>query len=491
MSLAQKTVSGTKWSAVSRFGRQGVGFVITAILARLLSPDAYGLLGMANVIVGFINIIEDLGTSSAIIQQEALTEGLKSSLFWVNVALGLLSTVVVIVIAPWVSILYRQPEVIPILRVLSVSFSISGLRIVQQALLVRGMAFDTLARIELVSSATGGMVGIGMAAAGMGVWSLVGQTLCTSMTTTILLWFPKSWRPKLVLDWTDLCSVASYSLNLSGFNVLNYFVRNADNVLIGRYLGSTSLGYYSLAYRLMLYPLQAVSTVLGRVLFPVFAKIQDENPRFRRNYLRICAAISVITFPMMLGLLVVGRPLVEAVLGHQWMTVATLLMVLAPVGLVQSIATTVGHIYTVKGRTDWMFRWGIAAGISVILFFVVGLQWGVIGVAASYAIWSIFAFYPNFAIPFRLIDLPFSDFVKALWPTLKISLMMAGCVAIWRLILASIDVTNSWVVLISSVLLGSGVYGGLLLWRRPLVLQDVLNLLPQSWIFEFLGVAER
>lgn len=485
MNIAQKTISGAKWSAISRFGQQGLSFVVTAILARLLSPDAYGLLGMATVVTGFINIFKDLGTSSVLIQHKELSDDLISSIFWVNVLFGLLSTGVVAVIAPWIALFYREPQVVPVLRVLSFSFLVSGLSIAQQALLTRQMAFDKLARIELASSVVGGVVGIGMAVSGMGVWSLVGQTLCRSFAITVLLWIASAWRPQLRLGWTEVRSVASYSLNLSGFNIFNYFVRNADNILIGRYLGATPLGYYSLAYRLMLYPLQNISGVLGRVLFPAFAQIQDDNTRFRRAYLRVCASISVVTFPMMLGLLVVAKPFVTTIFGPRWMPVATLLMILAPLGMLQSIGTTVGHIYTAKGRTDWMFRWGIATGILAISLFVIGLRWGVIGVAVAYAVLSFLLAYPNFAIPFKLIKLPVRDLVVALWPALKAGLMMFGAIVALRVALAWMGITRSWIVLGVTALIGVLLYGGLMLWSRPPVLQDVVHLLPLgrvSWL---------
>lgn len=478
MSLVQKTISGTKWSAISQFGRQGLGFVVTAILARFVSPDAYGLLGMALVVTGFIAIFKDLGTSSALIQRKELSDDLISSIFWVNVLFGLLSTGVVAVIAPWVAIFYREPQVVPILRVLSFSFVVSGLSIAQQALLTRQMAFDKLAHIELASSAVGAVVGIGMAACGMGVWSLVGQALCGSIVITILLWIASPWRLQRRLDWTEVRSVASYSLNLSGFNVFNYFVRNADNLIIGRYLGATALGYYSLAYRLMLYPLQNISGVLGRVLFPTFVQMQDNNARFRRAYLRVCASISVIIFPFMLGLLAVAEPFIAVVFGPRWMPVATLLMILAPVGMAQSIGTTVGHIYKAKGRTDWMFHWSIFSGIITVLFFILGLRWGVVGVAAAYAIRNFLLIYPNYAIPFKLIELPVRDLVVALWLTLRISLVMAAGVATLRVVLTWMDVTQPWLVLGITVPVGVLIYGGWMLWCRPPVLTEMVHFLP-------------
>jgi len=321
------------------------------------------------------------------------------------------------------------------------------------------------------------VVGIGMAACGMGVWSLVGQALCGSIVITILLWIASPWRMQRRLDWTEVRSVASYSLNLSGFNVFNYFVRNADNLIIGRYLGTTALGYYSLAYRLMLYPLQNISGVLGRVLFPIFVQMQDNNARFGRTYLRVCASISVITFPLMLGLLAVAEPFIAVVFGPRWMPVATLLMILAPVGMAQSIGTTVGHIYKAKGRTDWMFHWSIFSGIITVLFFILGLRWGVVGVAAAYAIWNFLLIYPNYAIPFKLIKLPVRDLVVALWPALKASLVMAAGVATLQVVLTWMSITQPWLVLGITVPVGVLIYGGWMLWRRPPVLRDIVHLL--------------
>ena len=162
-------------------------------------------------------------------------------------------------------------------------------------------------------------------------------------------------------DWAKVRSISSYSLNLTAFNTFNYFSRNADYFLIGRFLGAQALGYYTLAYRILLYPLQSVSAVIGRVTFPLYAQLQDDNPRFRRVYLRIARVIAALTFPMMLGLWVVAGPFVLTLFGAQWSPVIALLIIFIPVSMAQSIITTVGAIYQVKGRTDWMFRWGVGS----------------------------------------------------------------------------------------------------------------------------------
>jgi len=477
-SLTAKTVSGATWSAIARVGQQGVSLLSTAILARLLPPSAYGLLGMATVVIGFIEIFKDLGTSSAIIQRRELTHELTSSIFWANVLFGLLAAGVSMGIAPLAAIFYREPQVTPVMAVLSISFVISSLGIVQSALLTREMAFNKLARIELTATAVAAIVSISMAASGAGVWSLIASSLTSTTAGTILLWVASPWRPRWHMSWGELRSISSYSLNLSGFSIVNYFARNADNLLIGRYLGATALGYYSLAYRLMLYPLQNISWILGRVLFPTFAQIQHDNVRFRQAYLRVCAIIAAITFPLMLGMLVTAEPLVAAILGSKWMPIVPLLVILAPVGAIQSVGTTVGHIYMAKGRTDWMFRWGLGAGALAVTSFVVGLHWGITGVAVAYAVVSFMLAYPNFAIPFRLIDLRVRDLLLALWPGLKYCLVMVGSVILLRIGMAWVGIKQPWVVLISAVLTGATIYALLMFWRKPLVIREFAKLFP-------------
>jgi PST family polysaccharide transporter len=204
--------------------------------------------------------------------------------------------------------------------------------------------------------------------------------------------------------------------------------------------------------------------------------------------------IATVTFPLMLGMLITAEPLVAAILGSRWMPVAPLLMILALVGMVQSIATTVGHIYMAKGRTDWMFRWGMAASTLAVASFVIGLSWGIVGVAAAYGIVSLLLAYPNFAIPFRLIDLSVKDLVVSLWPVLRSSLIMLSCVAILRIALNWLGITQPWAMLGIMVTVGIIAYVVALVVSRSPVLLDVLELLPLrqvswlQWIVAVMGL---
>ena len=422
--LKNQTVSSVKWSALSQAGRQGTQLLTTVILARLLAPSDFGLLGMAMVVIAFIEIFKDLGTTAALIQKKELSEALLSSIFWVNVGFGILAMVVLFFGAPLGGLFYREPGVVAILRVLSLSFFISSLSILQQALLQRSLDFQALAKVEISAVVCGAVVGIGLAWYGAGVWSLVFQSLTTVSVTTIFLWLSSSWRPQWIFHWQEVKSVSSFSSNLVGFNIFNYFSRNADYLLIGRYLGAQNLGYYTLAYRILLFPLQNISAVIGRVMFPVYSSIQDDNRRFSSIYLKIAVTIALITFPMMFGVLALAKPFILVVFGAKWQPTILLIMIFAPIGLAQSIITTVGAIYQSKSRTDWLFRWGIGSGVFVVIAFVIGLQWGIVGVAVAYAIASVSLFYPNFAIPFRLIDLKFMKLIQALYKPFINSLIM-------------------------------------------------------------------
>lgn len=331
MALLASAISSVKWSSISQVARQVLQILTTIVLAKTLSPSDFGLMSMAMVVIGFLNIFRDLGTSSAVIQRRDLSEKLLSSIFWVNVLFGTAVTIVVYFFAPMVASFYNEMRLTPVLKLLSASFLISSAGITQQALMERKLEFTKLARAEIAATFFGAAVGITLAFSGAGVWSLVFQALSSAVVSTILLsFFFSSWRPRLLFDFTETKEVARFSLNLSGFNITNYFVRNADYLLIGKFLGAQELGYYSLAYRIMLYPLQNVTSVISRVMFPVYSRIRDDNKKFKIAYLDVAGTIALITFPMMLGMMGVSNYFVSVFFGEKWRVVSLLLIIFSP-----------------------------------------------------------------------------------------------------------------------------------------------------------------
>ncbi len=309
------------------------------------------------------------------IRSRDLSPQLLATVFWANVVLGALGTLLLVLAAPAVALFYHQPVITAILRVLALSFVISGLSNLHKALLERELTFRVLARVELLSVLAGSGLGIGLAVVGAGVWALVAQSLATTTLMTVLLWGVAGYLPTLDFSWREVRSIGSFSLNLTGYNMFNYMVRNADNLLVGRFLGATPLGIYALAYRIMIYPLQSVTTVISRVMYPVYASIQNDDARFRAVFARAAGLIALVTFPLMMGVWALARPLILTVFGTQWADAIPLVRILAPLGMVQSIVATSGIIFQAKGRTDVLFGWGFSAARSLSLL----LPWACLG----------------------------------------------------------------------------------------------------------------
>jgi PST family polysaccharide transporter len=420
----------------SQAGQQATQLLTMVVLARLLTPGDFGLVGMASVVIGFVSLFKDLGTSAAVIQSRKNTDELLSSVFWANVAFGCFSMIVIASAAPVAAIYFHEPRVSALLRVLSLSFAIASCSILQKAIFERKLMFRATAAAEVAGVAAGAAVGIVLALRGAGAWALVAQSLTSVSVSSALLWYLSDWRPQLSFHWLEIKRVSGYSLNLTGFTVVNYLARNTDYLLIGRFLGATQLGIYTLAYRIMLYPLQSISAVVSRVMFPVCSQLRDDDARFRAAYLRTVAMIALATFPMILGLYSVARPLVLTIFGAKWAAVIPLIQILTPVGLMQSIMTTVGTIYQAKGRTRTLFAWGLGSSLLTIVAFLAGLRWGVLGIAKSYAIVMLVLVVPCFVIPFRLIGLKLKALAAVLVRPLVASLTMSAVIAVVSAMLA-------------------------------------------------------
>lgn len=430
MSLA---VQGLKWNTLSQLGRQTLQWSTTLVLARVLSPDDFGAASIAFVVTGFTSLFKDLGIGTAIIREKELDPPLLNSLFWVSAGFGILLCAMLWCSAPVIGAFFHQPRLARMLQVLSAAFLISGLSVVPQALLERKLAFSELARIELAATLLAAIVAVAMAWAGRGVWSLVAQNVCLTVASTAGIIWAANWRPAIAFNGARLKGVAGFGANLVAFNIWNYLSRNIDNLLIGKFLGTADLGVYALAYKVMLYPIQNISGVVGRVLYPRLAMMQGDDGKIRNLYLRINYGIALIAFPLMAGMFIAATPLVQLFFGSKWAALPMLIRILAPVGLIQSVATTVGSLYQIKNRTDLLFYWGVGSSLMILLGFLVGLHWGVIGMAAAYAAVNLLLVYPNFAVPFRLIGMKTGDLFRHLAaPMLSSGLMLVVLVPVAR-----------------------------------------------------------
>lgn len=425
----ERTISGLSWSGIAQIINQLIRFGIGIVLARLLAPQVFGLIGMISVFIGFVQIYSDMGLGAALIQKGHADHRHFSSIFWINLALGSVVTLMFVALAPVVADFYEEPSLEPLTIAISINFFIASFHIVQNALLQKQLRFKALALIDILTIIFSGGTAITLAVLGYGIWSLVTQILCSTLISTVLKWYASEWRPAFLFDWIAVKSLLSFSGNLLGFRTLNYWVRNADNLLIGRFIGSYGLGIYSKAYTIMLYPLRNLSSVISKVMFPALSAIQDDKARIRQIYLKMTRAVALISFPLMSGLFVVSDNFVICLLGEQWRAMIPILRIFCLIGLVQSIGTLNGNIYMSQGRTDLQFKVGGTIGILGVVAIAIGLKWGIEGVAISYGLFSVLATYPSIRIAVSLIDLSFKDMVKNLIGIANCALCMAF--AVW------------------------------------------------------------
>jgi PST family polysaccharide transporter len=479
-SLRQETIAGIGWTAIAQIAKLTVQFAISIILARLLLPQDFGLVAMIAVFTGFAALFGELGFGAALIQRELVEERHFSSVFWLNLFAGLILTGLIMAVAPAVALFYGEPRLTPLTMLVALNFSIGPLNMVQSAILRRRMEFRSLALAEIAIAIVAGVVGILLATLGFGVWSLVWQMLTASSMTVVVLWWITGWRPLLLFDRQAVVDLLRFSANLVGFRTVNYWVRNGDDMLIGKFIGSGGLGIYARAYSIMVLPLNQITNILTRVMFPALSRVQNDKPLVKRTYLRALAMIALLSFPMMMGLLVVSEHFVLALYGPNWAEVIPILHIFSLLGMVQSIGTTVGWIYESQGRTDWMFRWGLGAGALLIASIVVGILIGnVRAVALSYALTSgVILLYPSFAIPGKLIGMTFGDLVQTVAG-------IFGCAAAMALLVWGIGylLPADWThiaYLAVQVPSGMAVYGALIHFFRLQAYREVREIIREQ-----------
>jgi len=424
-SLKENTIRGLQWSMIAQLSRQVWRLVCTAVLSRLLAPAEYGLLSMALIFICFADLFSNLGFGQALVQRQDLEHRHINAVFGLQIALGLLLALLMCALAPAIAHFYREPRLAVIICVLAANYIVLAFRAVPGMLLTREMNFRGLALRDMAADVVAGIAAILMAVSGWGIWSLVGQMLLGSLASTVLVWPMLHEKPRPVLNAPALRELWGFSGGLFGSTVITYWARNADSLLIGKFLGQTELGLYGRAYSLMMLPLTQVSYVVNQVMFPALSQIQHDHEKVRRVYLKALRMLAFITFPMMAGLFVTAEPFIRVLCGKQWLAVIPVFKILCGVGMYQSVGTTVGWILTSQGRTDLMFRLTIMNTVVIVVSVLIGLRWGITGVAGAYAAANVLIWYPLWHITGRIIELRVSTIMKNLMAVLFAALLMA------------------------------------------------------------------
>lgn len=458
MSHIKQTKSGLIWSFINQFGRQGITIIVTIVLARLVPPSEFGLIGMVTVFINFASIFIDFGFSSVLIQKDEVTSQDLDTVFFCNVIVSIFLFVLFTLSAPIIARFYNEPTLVLITRIASLSFLISPIASVKPALAAKAMDFKLITKVSLISLLSGSIVGIVMALFGFGVWSIVFQTLVSGFISAVYFLFITDYRPKFRFYKSSFNQMIKVGGSIIGDTTVNYWTRNADNLLIGKFLGESALGIYSRSYSLMLLPLTNITRVIIRVMLPSFSKIKKDIAETKRIYIKTVQVIAALVFPIMFGLSAAAEIFVLVVFGSKWIAMVPLIRVLSIVGAIQSILALNGSIYVSQGKANIAFRITIIFNLIFLSGFTIGLfVGGLEGVAYSYFITTLIGAIPNLYYAIRLIKVSIYEVLIKLWKIFTASTLMG--IAIWQIF--SFQFFNGWnqnFTLIVMMLIGILIY---------------------------------
>lgn len=471
-SISSRIRSGVAWKLGSQLILQVSRMAVALILARLLTPDDWGLAAMVIVFSGVVIVFAESALGIALIQRRSIDEDDRSTVFWTSAAIGLALMLAGFGLAEPLARFYGEPEVAPLFTALSVGFLVTALGSTQQALLIRDMRFDRLELRQIAATVVGAAVGIALALAGYGAWAIVGQLLTEAVMSTALLWLLAGWWPSARFSFASLRRLAGFAGNVFGENLLYQAGRNVGNLLIGRFLGASALGLYALATNIVLVPFARIAGPLQQVFFPAFALMSDDRPRMADTWIRATRLVGVISIPALVGLAVVAPDFVQVVLGPKWSDAIPVIQILAIVGLIQSLQTLCGEVLLALGRANWLLWFTMLWFVASLASFAIGVQWGVTGVAATYAIATLLVEPLRTYVTARALDVSAWRLVAALSGVAQASALMGAFLLVARSALVAADVPAA-VRLGLLVLAGGGVYVLSCLWRAPEVASEI------------------
>lgn len=451
--LKQKTKKGLVWSMIERFATQGVQFLFGIILARLLSPDDYGVIAMPLVFLAIAQCIIDSGFSTALIRKPELTEDDLSTAFYFNIGIGILCYAVLFFSSPLIADFYHTPILSSLLKVTALAALFNPLCAVQQAILTRKIDFKTQAIVSLSGAVVSGIVGLYMAYNGFGVWSLVFQQVGGYVMRTILLWILGKWKPKRKWSWESFHYLWGFGSKMLGSGLLDTIYNNIYPIVIGKYFSAQDLGNYTRAQQFSSLPSSNVTGVLQRVTFPVLSSIQNEDERLAKNYRKILKLSAFLIFPMMLMLSAIANPLVRILLTDKWSGCVILLQIVCFQMMWYPIHAINLNLLTVKGRSDLFFRLEIFKKIVGVCIMFITIPHGIIWMVSGGIVSSMLSLIINTYYTGKLINVGYFKQMGDLFPIFGVSFIM------WLIVHAILYLSsNLYCQLVLGLSLGTIVY---------------------------------
>ena len=404
MSDKKEIISGVLWNSVSKYSGILISIIISAILARLVSPEEFGIIAIATVFVNFISMFTDMGIGAAVVQNNTLTSYDYDNFFTISLYLGILLTAISFLISSYYAQLYNNLELEPIIKILSISLFFNCLNILPNSLMLKGKRFKQIAIRTLSFQIAGGLIGIGMALNNYGAYSRIVPPIISNIGMFFynFYYYPRKYLFKININ--SIRKIYSFSIYQFLFSCINFFSRNTDKLIIGKYMDIKSLGYYEKSYRLMLLPLENISNVITPVIVPVLSHLQDQHRELARKQEKMARYISMIGFPLGIFLFYTSYEIISIYYGKNWVDAVPVFRILSLSIPLQLILSTTGSYYQCAGKTKHMFYNGIINTLCTISGFIIAAKkWGTIeAVAYSWDITLIINFFISYFIMYKI-----------------------------------------------------------------------------------------
>ena len=431
MTIREKTLTGMLWSFIEGSANYGTQFVFGIILARILTPADFGLMGMLAVFIGIAQTFVDSGFSSALIRKSDCTQTDYSTVFYYNLAASILVCGILIGVSGLVSSFFSEPRLQLMLQLLAIGVIVNAFGVIQLAILTKAVNFKLQALVSLLASAGSGIIGVLLALQGFGVWSLVGLSLSRSALTSMLLWRVTGWKPLLTWSRESFQKLFGFGGKLLVSVLMETTFKNLYFVVIGRYFSAAELGYYTRADQFRALPAENLAGIIGRVSYPVLSSIQHDKVQLKRAFQKLLRSTMVLTFMIMMGLAANAKPLVLTQIGEKWLPAVGYIQMLCFVGMFYPLHTLNLKLLQVQGRSDLFLRLELIKKILAIPTIIIGIMFGVRAMIISLIVYNVLAYYLNSYWTGRLLGYSFLEQVQDIVPSFCIAALVSATV--WML----------------------------------------------------------
>lgn len=428
MSLKKKAAISLVWTFSQQFGNQLIGFIVSLVLARILLPAEFGLIGMIAVVVAVGNVLLDGGLTKSLIREPDCDQVDYSTVFFFHLFTSIIVYMGVYFLAPFIAEFYGQPILTEITRVYSLTIIITSFSVVQFARLTKVMDFKTQALIAIPAAIIGGITGISMAYNGFGVWSLVWSSLITSTVSTIQMWIYSDWRPSFRFDISKFRKHFDFGYKLTLSDLLNRIFNNIFLIVIGKYFSAAQVGFYTRAETMNQLPVTNITNALNKVTYPLFVSIQEDDIRLRRVYKQLMLMVMFIVAPVLIFLAVLAEPVFVFLFTAKWLPAVPYFQILCVTGILFPLHSYNLTILNVKGRSDLFLKLEVIKKIIIVLAIVVAIPFGILALLYGQVIISLVGFFINAHYTKRFIAYSGWEQLKDVFPILFLALFAAAAV---------------------------------------------------------------